>query len=113
MPKPDIMLSLLTWLCLYMPALPEPPIKQGAETVADVFLLPVRPPAAGTRIAWDRRTMKRVSHERFRNSGYARMIQLQDKSLLCVYEADGSVMATKSRDIGETWDEPVAVAWKQ
>jgi hypothetical protein len=80
---------------------------------ADLFTVTARPAAHGIRIAWDHRTMKRVSHPQAKSSGYARMIQLRDKSLLCIYESDGSTMATKSTDGGDTWDKPVAVAWKQ
>lgn len=44
---------------------------------------------------------------------YARMIELRDGGLLCVYEADGSIISTRSSDKGSTWSEPVTVApWR-
>lgn len=107
------MLSLLTWLCLYVPALPEAPIKHGVVAVMDNVALPARAPAEGIRIEWDRQTISRVSDAQFRSSGYARMIELRDGALLCVYEADGSSFATRSLDVGNTWEKPVPVAWKQ
>ncbi len=47
-----------------------------------------------------------------RYNGYARVTQLQDKSLICVYEASGSVVAVKSQDLGHSWSSPVVVAAK-
>jgi hypothetical protein len=63
-------------------------------------------------ISWDPKSLTRVSDKRFRYSSYARVIQLHDGSLLCIYEADGSIMAAKSRDSGRTWGQPRPVAWK-
>jgi len=67
-------------------------------------------PAMVPTIYWDQQTRVRVSHERFNNAGYARLVELWDGSLLCAYEADGSVVATRSADAGATWQDPVIVA---
>ncbi len=72
-----------------------------------------RPVADGIRIGWDRQTMVRVSAPNLRRAGYARMIELRDGALLCVYEGDGSILATRSEDKGKTWREAVPVAWHQ
>jgi len=41
------------------------------------------------------------------------MVQLRDTSLLAVYEADGTVVAVKSQDSGNSWSKPVVVvAWQ-
>lgn len=70
-----------------------------------------KPPVAGSRIAWDRRTLKKISTETGYN-GYARVIQLQDRSLLCVYESNGNVVAVKSFDNGLSWSAPMTIASK-
>lgn len=69
-------------------------------------------PANG--IVWDYSTLKRVSAPAAdaKYAGYARMIQLSDKSLLSVYETDGNIVAVKSADQGATWSAPVTVAPK-
>jgi hypothetical protein len=65
---------------------------------------------ANTRIEWDTTTLRKVSAADKRNSGYARLIVLPDNSWLCTYEADGSVVVTKSTDKGQHWSDPVMVA---
>lgn len=69
-------------------------------------------PANG--IIWDHTTLKRVSASsaETKYAGYARMIQLFDKSLLSVYETDGNIVAVKSVDLGMTWSAPVNIALK-
>lgn len=73
-----------------------------------------KPPVTGSRIAWDYSTLRRFSSgtKGARYNGYARIIQLHDHSLIGVYEADGSVIALKSRDLGKTWSAPITVAAK-
>lgn len=79
-----------------------------------LFLWPPQPPHAlqrsSVQIEWDSSTLRRVSPPEYRLSNYARAIQLPDKSLICVYEADYHIVAVKSRDSGVTWSEPVIVA---
>lgn len=72
-----------------------------------------QPLQQGARVGWDRATMVRVSDPKFRYAGYARMVQLKDGALVCVYEGDGSIMATRSEDGGKTWQTAVPVAWHQ
>ncbi|MFC6999158.1 sugar-binding protein [Rufibacter roseus] len=71
-------------------------------------------PVHGSRIAWDYTTLRKVSSSETgaRYNGYARVVQLQDKSLLSVYEASGTVVAVKSHDLGNSWSSPVVVAAK-
>ncbi|MGV3502810.1 MAG: sugar-binding protein [Adhaeribacter sp.] len=68
----------------------------------------------GSRLAWDYSSRRQLSSPATgaRYNGYARVIRLQDRSLLGVYEADGSVLAVKSADGGNTWSEPIPVAAK-
>lgn len=76
--------------------------------------IPQKPPVIGSRIAWDHSTLKNVSPDGATGyNGYARVIQLHDKSLLCVYESRGSVVAATSNDLGTSWTEPVTVAAKE
>lgn len=65
----------------------------------------------GMRIAWDYSTLKKVSTNPTGSgyNAYARVIQLQDKSLLLTYEANGSIVTTKSTDLGATWLPAVIV----
>lgn len=64
----------------------------------------------GIRIAWDFTTRTLISQENDTGyHGYARLIQLQDKSLLVVYESDGDVVVKKSSDQGDTWSGPIRV----
>ncbi|WP_181304533.1 sugar-binding protein [Rufibacter sp. XAAS-G3-1] len=67
---------------------------------------------SGSRIAWDFSTLKRVSAAETGYNAYARVIQLQDKSLLCVYESNGRIVTVKSNDLGASWAAPVMVAPK-
>ena len=62
----------------------------------------------GSRIAWDYSTLSKVSVAAGYN-GYARMIQLNDKSLLCTYESNGTIVTVKSFDAGKSWSAPVVV----
>ncbi len=68
-------------------------------------------PLTGMRIAWDYSTLKKVSTNPTGSgyNAYARVIQLQDKSLLLTYEANGSVVVSKSTDLGTTWSSAVIV----
>lgn len=63
---------------------------------------------AGCRIAWDYSTLSKVSAAAGYN-GYARMIQLNDKSLLSAYESNGTIVTVKSTDGGKSWSAPVIV----
>lgn len=52
------------------------------------------------RLEWDQKTLTKVSSsdkgERF--CGYARLMQLADNGLICVYGSDGSIVNVKSSD---------------
>ncbi|MBD2703135.1 exo-alpha-sialidase [Spirosoma sp. BT702] len=66
------------------------------------------------QIVWDQKTLRKVSSgSNVRYSGYARLIQLHDQSLLAVYEASGSVVAVKSTDLGDSWSVPIPIAPRQ
>jgi hypothetical protein len=69
------------------------------------------------RINWDQSTLKKLAPVNGSNvtyCGYPRVIQLHDKSLICVYEvADGNIESIKSADLGNTWYAPVIVATRQ
>ncbi|MBE0652459.1 MAG: exo-alpha-sialidase, partial [Bacteroidales bacterium] len=67
----------------------------------------------GIRIAWDYATLKRVAPLPGRSPGYygyARMIQLHDGRLACVYEtSEGNVELTVSTDMGKSWKWPKTI----
>lgn len=71
--------------------------------------------AAGSAItiAWDNSTLKKISGNAARYSGYARAVELQDGSLFCVFEEDGSVVSIRSSDKGRSWTAPILVAAKE
>lgn len=57
-------------------------------------------------IEWEQSTLKQVAAR----GNYARMIQLSDGSLFCVYETRGGVACSTSNDLGNTWQQPVMMA---
>jgi hypothetical protein len=62
-------------------------------------------------IVWDQSTLKQVAPlSGNKSANYARMIQLHNGSLLCVYESDGGIECTQSRDLGKIWLKPVLIA---
>lgn len=66
------------------------------------------------QIVWDQKTLRKVSAgSAVRYSGYARLVQLHDRSLLTVYEAGGSIVAVKSTDSGNSWSAPIFIAPRQ
>lgn len=104
---------LFPFLCLSLwlscsPVRPSLPLANQAIVTSKPPLL------RGSRIAWDYSSRRQLSSpaSRARYNGYARVIQLRDRSLVGVYEADGSVLAVKSFDRGHTWSAPVTVAAK-
>ncbi|TCD11012.1 exo-alpha-sialidase [Pedobacter frigidisoli] len=70
------------------------------------------PKQDGISISWDQNSRRRVSSPTLnaRYSGYARIIQLADASLLAVYEADGNIVSVKSTDGGNTWSSATVIA---
>lgn len=66
------------------------------------------------KIIWNKQSLTKISssEKNERYCGYARMLELQDQSWLCIYEADGHVVSVKSNDKGGTWTKPVMVAAK-
>ena len=61
-------------------------------------------------IDWDKATLKQIaplsgSH----TASYARIIQLTNGSLLCVYESEGGIDCTASNDLGNTWQTPINI----
>ena len=74
-------------------------------------------PGEAGQIIWDQPSLQRLAPQNARSIGYCgypRMIQLHDKSLLCVYEVSGgNVECIKSLDNASTWLAPVIVASRQ
>lgn len=71
----------------------------------------------GKTIAWEQASLKRLAPMAGRSVGYCgypRMIQLYDKTLICVYEVGGgSIECIKSADLGNNWSAPVVIATRQ
>lgn len=67
------------------------------------------PPAKA--IVWDQSSLKKVAPlQEDGNAGYARMVQLSNGELICVYEGKGNTKCVKSTDLGKTWSMPVTIA---
>jgi hypothetical protein len=66
-------------------------------------------------ISWDSTTLTKISASgpEALSCGYARMIQLHDRSLFTIYEASGNVVCVKSHDLGKTWTDLVTIAAKE
>ena len=64
-----------------------------------------------TAIVWNQSSLKQVAPlSGNKGANYARMIQLHNGNLLCVYESNGGVECTQSLDLGKTWLKPVIIA---
>lgn len=62
-------------------------------------------------IVWDQSSLKQVAPlAGDKSADYARMIQLSNGNLLCVYESSGNVECTVSKDLGKTWLNPFTIA---
>lgn len=70
---------------------------------------------ASKRLEWDQKTLRKVSSSANGEGycGYARILELPDKSLLCIYEANGNIVSVKSTDSGGSWSLPSTVATKR
>ncbi|TRX28899.1 hypothetical protein FNW25_03855 [Flavobacterium franklandianum] len=70
-----------------------------------------KPAVEGIRIAWDYTTLTQVSDKNSIDyNGYARLVQLNDKKLMCTYESGGAILVKTSSDFGSTWSDPIKVA---
>ncbi|HEX9150988.1 MAG TPA: exo-alpha-sialidase, partial [Flavobacterium sp.] len=78
--------------------------KPMVETIAS------KPAVEGIRIAWDYTSLTQVSDKNNTEyNGYARLVQLYDKKLICTYESGGAILVKTSRDFGSTWSESLKV----
>ncbi|MDP3681815.1 MAG: exo-alpha-sialidase [Flavobacterium sp.] len=69
-----------------------------------------KPPVEGIRIAWDYNSLVQVSDKNSTDyNGYARLVQLNDKKLMCTYESGGAILVKTSADFGSTWSAPITV----
>lgn len=69
-----------------------------------------KPPVEGIRIAWDYNSLVQVSDKNSTDyNGYARLVQLNDKKLMCTYESGGAILVKTSADFGSTWSAPIKV----
>ena len=84
----------------------EPVLPQGTAPA-------VQTPVDGIRIAWDYSSMVKIAPANDQPPGYygyARLIQLHDKRLACVYETSaGNIELAFSLDLGKSWERPQVV----
>lgn len=66
-------------------------------------------------IAWDKASLVRIAAPPPGTgyAGYARLIELENAKLLCVYEAAGSIWQTISSDSGASWQTAMKIAEKE
>jgi hypothetical protein len=70
--------------------------------------IPSKPAAEGIRIAWDYASMTQISDKNNSDyNGYGRLIQLNNKKLICTYESGGAILVKISNDLGTTWSDAV------
>ncbi|OXA76703.1 BNR repeat-like domain-containing protein [Flavobacterium aquidurense] len=86
----------------------------SSDPVVDepVVVTPIgsKPASEGIRIAWDYTTMTQISDKNSTEyNGYARLIQLDSKKLMCTYESGGAILVKISDDLGATWSTPIKV----
>lgn len=67
---------------------------------------PIKQSAAGVDIVWDQSSLKQVSAS---DGNYARIIQLHNGKLMCIYESKRGIESTISNDLGKSWLAPVKV----
>jgi hypothetical protein len=91
-------------------------IKQIIKTWCVVILVPLfacgqknitAKIASPVDIVWDQSSLKQVS---VGGGEYARMIQLHNGNLLCVYENGDGIQSTTSTDLGKNWIAPITIA---
>ena len=63
-----------------------------------------KPSIDGIRINWDFSSLTKIS-----TGVYSRVIQLNDNSLIAVYETAGNIAVKKSTDLGVTWSPQILV----
>ncbi|MGL5016319.1 MAG: exo-alpha-sialidase [Bacteroidales bacterium] len=68
-------------------------------------------PIDGTRIAWDNSSMQRLSESGI-YAGYPRLRELNDGTLLVVYDSQGDLLLKKSVDGGDSWS-PASVVFSK
>jgi hypothetical protein len=62
------------------------------------------------RVAWDYASRTQISDKNNSDyNGYGRLIQLNDKKLICTYESGGAILVKISNDLGTTWGNAVKV----
>nr|WP_315158850.1 sialidase family protein [uncultured Flavobacterium sp.] len=67
-------------------------------------------PIVEKTIEWDQKTLVQVSEANSTDyNGYARLIELADKSLVCTYESAGNIVIKKSTNSGATWGATIKV----
>lgn len=81
-----------------------------AEEPIVVTPIPSKPAAEGIRIAWDYTTLTPISDQNdTQYNGYARLIQLNSKKIICTYESGGAILVKISNDLGKSWSSPIKV----
>ncbi|MBL0739992.1 exo-alpha-sialidase [Chryseolinea lacunae] len=100
-------LHFLFTLCLLTSCLCE------GQSLSSAARAEKEPAVEGIRMAWDFSTRRQVSPVAARNSGYARLVVLPDKTWFCVFESDGVVLGAKSLDDGNTWTAASLISPKE
>lgn len=95
---------------LFIPLLSCSDSSDGNEEKPAVENIASKPAVEGIRIAWDYNSLIQVSDKNSMNyNGYARLVQLNDKKLICTYESGGAILVKTSTDFGNTWSEVITV----
>lgn len=64
-------------------------------------------------VVWNSGSMRKISTPAKYYTSYPRMIELNDRSWMCIYEVDGDIRCAKSLDQGSTWENVSSVAVRE
>ncbi|MFV5695633.1 exo-alpha-sialidase [Flavobacterium sp. LB3P122] len=95
---------------IFIPLLSCSDSQDGNDEKPVVENIASKPAVEGIRIAWDYNSLILVSDKNSTDyNGYARLVQLNDKKLMCTYESGGAILVKTSTDFGGTWSAPITV----
>ncbi|MFV8334996.1 sugar-binding protein [Flavobacterium sp. RSP29] len=95
---------------IFIPLLSCSDSQDGNDEKPVVENIASKPAVEGIRIAWDYNSLILVSDKNSTDyNGYARLVQLNDKKLMCAYESGGAILVKTSTDFGGTWSAPITV----
>ncbi|MFT4832457.1 MAG: hypothetical protein ACI815_002112 [Psychroserpens sp.] len=101
-------ICLLFLFTLFNCSKSEPSVRAAPKPDAEI------PPSILKGFVWEETSLIRISDpDQPIYNGYARLKQLDDGSLICVYESGGNILAKKSEDSGVSWSAAILADEKE